>query len=309
MKKFLQYTFLIFFLGIWAVVLVKKESVRDFVQSELKINQPCSKPVKYSIGSIDLKFNVSGEEVKAEAIKAEEIWDNSVNKNLLEYDPNSQFKINLIYDQRQEMTDKSEELSSKLDQLESEQDLITSEYNKLSGSLKKRTDNYKKDVADYQNRIKYFNKEVSYWNSQGGAPQDKYDKLKKEEKDLKSTADSLEEEKKVINNLILKSNSLATEENKIVGNYNSNINTYKSKYGGIREFEKGIFNGEAINIYEFQEMNDLELTLIHEFGHALGLDHTQNPQSIMYPMIGEQNMDNPALTSDDIAELKNVCKI
>lgn len=309
MKKFFQIIFLIFILGVWAVVLARKEAVRDFIQNDLGINKPCSEPLKYSIGSIDPRFNISEEELKLAAVKAESIWDNSINKNLLEYDPASQFKINLIYDQRQEMTDKSKALSSELSQLESERDLIASEYNKLSASLKKRIDNYEEDVKDYKNKLEDFNDEIKYWNNRGGMTQDKYDELKKEERGLKEEYEKLKKEKKAINDLISKTKNLAARENKIVSNYNSNINTYRSKYGGSREFEKGIFSEEAIDIYEFQGKEDLELTLIHELGHYLGIGHTQDPQSIMYPMIEEQNMDNPVLAEEDLRELKNICKL
>jgi hypothetical protein len=309
MKKFVQIIFLIFLVVIFWLVLANRKSVREFVQNDIGFNRLCSKPVKYSIGSVDSKFNISESELQAEAVKAEKIWDSSVGKNLLEYDPNATLKINLVYDGRQEMTDETNKLDSKLEQLKSQHDLVISQYSQLKGDLKKRADAYNKSLKEYQDRVKNFNKGVSFWDSQGGAPQDEYDKLKKEEKNLKALFDNLEKERNDLNVLIAKSNNLAAKENNIVNNYNNSVNTYQNKYGGTREFEKGIFNGETINIYEFREINDLELTLIHEFGHALGLDHTQNPQSIMYPTIGEQNIDNPALTTEDLVELKNVCKI
>ena len=309
MKKFFQIIFLVFFLGVWAVVLINKESVRNFVQEELGINQSCSKPLRYSIGDIDPKFNISPDELKNEALKAEDVWEKAAGKNLFQYDASAPFKINLIYDERQEMISEQDNLNRKLEELKSRRDLISSQYDKLNASLKSRIDTYRKSVTDYEKSINDFNDEVDYWNKKGGAPGDVYNKLKKEEKDIKSQLTELEDEKKAINNLIAKSNNLAASENAIVSSYNASVNTYQNKYGGAREFEKGIFDGEAINIYEFQERNDLEMTLIHELGHYLGLDHTRDPQSIMYPMIGEQNMDSPALAEEDLNELKNVCKL
>ena len=39
-----------------------------------------------------------------------------------------------------------------------------------------------------------------------------------------------------------------------------------------RLFHKGHFNGKQIFIYEFSSVDELRLTLAHEFGHALGLN-------------------------------------
>ena len=63
---------------------------------------------------------------------------------------------------------------------------------------------------------------------------------------------------------------------------------------------KGQFDGKQIFIYEFSSLDDLRLTLAHEFGHALGLKHTQDPKSLMYPRIKEQDAKDFQLTNTDL---------
>lgn len=67
-----------------------------------------------------------------------------------------------------------------------------------------------------------------------------------------------------------------------------------------RLFHKGHFNGKQIFIYEFSSLDDLRLTLAHEFGHALGLKHTKDPKSLMYPRIKEQDAKNFQLADVDL---------
>ncbi len=63
---------------------------------------------------------------------------------------------------------------------------------------------------------------------------------------------------------------------------------------------KGQFDGKQIFIYEFSSIDDLRLTLAHEFGHALGLKHTRDPKSLMYPRIKDQDAKDFQLTDTDL---------
>lgn len=45
-----------------------------------------------------------------------------------------------------------------------------------------------------------------------------------------------------------------------------------------------------------------DVVVLHEFGHALGLDHSTNPQSIMYPITQAKQQ----MTAADIAALKSI---
>jgi predicted Zn-dependent protease len=40
---------------------------------------------------------------------------------------------------------------------------------------------------------------------------------------------------------------------------------------------------EIVTFTDSEKGNNLEAIAVHEFGHALGLSHTQNQKSIMYP--------------------------
>ncbi|HAI54618.1 MAG TPA: peptidase, partial [Acinetobacter nosocomialis] len=69
---------------------------------------------------------------------------------------------------------------------------------------------------------------------------------------------------------------------------------------GPETFHKGLFSHNQIQIYGFSSFDDLRLTLAHEFGHALGLKHTTDPKSLMYPRLKEQDIHNFKLTHSDL---------
>lgn len=270
---------------------------------------PCQSPIKYSIGRIDPQFGVSRENFVKISSLAEVIWEDPTEKNLFEYDPQSQFKINLIYDQRQEQTIESKKIEEELNQLESVQKKITVQYNSLQSEYQKKKSQYEKDLKEYQDKVEKFNKEVAYWNKKGGAPKDEYEDLKDMEEKLEKMRKNLEKERQEVNLLAQKTNKLVGQEEKIVDSYNSSLKTYNNTFGETQEFEKGVFDGKEINVYQFKELSDLRLTLTHELGHYLGMDHTQNSLSIMYYLMGDQDLENPIPTKEDMNELNKVCKI
>jgi hypothetical protein len=311
MKKFFQYLILIILISFSGIILTNKESFReDFQQiKRTYIDKPCAKPIKYSVGTIDLGFSISESDFKNTINQAEEIWDDPMGRKLFQYDPNAEFKINLIYDERQQATQESKSMENQLNNLQATHDQLAKEYDSASAASKKKIDDYNKAVADYKEQLDKYNKEVAYWNSQGGAPADEFDKLKKEKKDLDSAYNDLEKRRKSINALISDANALAQKSNQVAQNYNSNLNTYKNKFGESREFDKGIYDGSSINIYQFNDQSDLRLALAHEMGHALGIDHLSQPESIMYYMMGEQDLDNPKVSDEDLNALKQICKL
>ncbi|MFZ5982098.1 MAG: matrixin family metalloprotease [Patescibacteria group bacterium] len=296
----------------WVAIFIKTNEVKDqadFVyKAKSRILGPCSVPLKYSIGQVDSRFGISPEEFQAEVKKAEIVWENATGKNLFEYDEKADFKINLIFDERQLRTLELRKLEGNLENIQSAQEGIKDSYKKLVAEYDKKVKEYDAEVSQYEKDAKEYEREVDYWNEKGGAPEDEFRELKEDLRNLKDTERALEEARKEINALVSRINKLSGEEKKIVEGYNQQIETYKSRFGEAREFDQGLFTGESITIYQFNEKSDLELVLAHEMGHYVGIDHLNDPKSVMYYLIGEQDLENIAPTADDLQAVSDICK-
>jgi hypothetical protein len=317
MKKVVQYLFIIILFSFWGILLTNKEQFRGVIQDRLPakvrtyagINSPCAKPLEFSIGEIDPRFDISKADLLALSKEAESLWDQAAGKPMFQYDPEAAFKINLVYDDRQASIDEADQLGEQLKNLESSHENLEGQYGSLSLKYKQQLGEYYRAVANYRARLEKYNADVKYWNAKGGAQPDVYHDLKKEKIGLESDFKKLDKMRLDLNSLIGKTNDVASKDSQVVDSYNSNVKSYQNKYGDSREFEKGVYDGKAINIYQFNEAADLRLTLIHEMGHALGIDHQNDPRDIMYYLMKDQDMDNPKLTGNDIAALKSICKI
>jgi predicted Zn-dependent protease len=61
---------------------------------------------------------------------------------------------------------------------------------------------------------------------------------------------------------------------------------------------------QTITIYKYDSSNRLVRVIAHEFGHALGLNHNDNTEAIMYRLI---QSDSTRLTPADVTALKTRC--
>ena len=283
------------------------KEVAQKVESSLGSSSKCSEPIRYAIGAVDPRFGIDRDTLKADMLKAEAIWEKATRTDILLYDENSDFKVNLVFDDRQKATLKSKELEGKLNDVQSLQKGISKDYDALSSQYDKKKSQYESEVKKYQGLADEYEKQVAYWNAKGGAPEADYQKLQQQKKDADALADSLEKQRQDLNDAMSRMNALAKKEKSVISGYNKEVATYESRYGGDQAFDQGVYTGKEIDVYQFSETGDLVLVLAHEFGHALGMDHVENPKSIMYYLMAKQDIDHPAPSAEDLAALKNRC--
>jgi prefoldin subunit 5 len=271
------------------------------------IKNPCSVPKTFSVVSVDPRFGISTGTVALYAEEGALTWNKAYPSNplLLYATTSGDIKIRLVYDERQRTTLQNEilkqtitEEKNELDDLKQTIESLRAEHSRLETAIAAKT-------AAYTTHLSKHNTEVAYWNSQNGAPAATYQRLQRD-------AASLETERASLNASINRYNQLSTRiqaygrsHNQVVETINTKINTLNGT--ALREFEEGTYdpNTHEIVIYEYANAIALRRVLLHELGHARGLDHVTDKDAIMYSINQGKNL---TLADADKEELARICK-
>lgn len=269
---------------------------------------PCQEPIEYRLGTIDPRFKLSNEEVLNDIAKAADLWGTAQGKPLFVYDPEGALAINLIYDTRQQATQKAAKLSGVIDETGRVAESVKAQYSSLQNSYNTATAEYEKQVTAFNEAQSTYNERVEYWNAKGGAPPPEYAKLSTQKKALTQQLNAVEVKRQELNRLADETNALIDKYNLLVGRINTNVDAINNNGLVGTEFEEGVYvsdaSGERIDIYEFESKTAFLRVLAHELGHALGLDHVQGADSIMNPVNRGEEF---ALTEKDLAALAEIC--
>lgn len=291
------------------LLMIRRGQIIQFIQKN--IEKACEEPVSYSIGEFDDRFSITREGFVSYLKQAEDVWEKPVDRDLLIYDPNSKLKINLIYDYRQSATDKLKSIGLVINDDKETYDTLKTRYDSLSTTYKNKKVAVQVSAKDIEQTKQDLEVEIEYWNARGGAPEEEYKKLEAKRAELNGKINALNIETDRLNDMADTINSLATVINQLIDGLNLNVSKYNDTGATTgEEFNEGEYvrdaSGERIDIYQFDSNNKLLRVLAHEFGHALSLDHVDDPKAIMYKLNQSTNQ-NP--TAADIAELKSACNL
>ncbi len=266
----------------------------------------CDTPVYYALGTIDERFALTPDAARAAITDAESLWEDATSENLFTYDAGADFKINFVFDARQETAVKEAQMRSVLDLKEGASADLKEAYQDMVSKYEVLKKKYEARVALYEKHLAAYNADVERWNTKGGAPQEVYTELNERQKSLQVEMQSLNKTAKDLNALVEGINKISTQGTEAVEDYNKDVAWYNDMFGHGEEFAQGEYLGDRINIYQYDDVPELKRVLAHELGHALSLDHVAGATSIMHYLMEGKNADF-ALSTDDVAEYKRVC--
>jgi predicted Zn-dependent protease len=308
MNKFFSYIFLLVAV---AAAFFYRDAIKNVVAQSINYYFPCKTTITYSIGTFDTEFGLSKTDFLSALSDAEAIWEKPIGKNLFQYKENGSMKVNLIYDTRQETTQQLNQMGIMVENNKASYDSLKTKYDSLLSSYNAQKTSFTSRVSAYEAKRKAYEAEVTTVNKKGGGDKATVTRLNTEKDALNTEGKALNQEQQDLNTAINNINAVASALNDLAKTLNIGVkqyNTIGENLGG--EFDEGIYKsdstGREIDIYQFDNQTKLVRVLAHELGHALGLDHLDDPKAIMYRL---NNGVNEKLTTADLVALKNLCGI
>ena len=275
----------------------------------LRTTKVCDDPISYRIGQVDERFGITREEFAVAVNMAAAMWSKPLAREIFREDAKGAIEVNLVYDYRQEATDKLKKLNYNIDKTKTSYEDLKSSFQNLKSEYEQKKTILEGKFNSYDSRINTFNKDVEYWNRRGGVPDNIRRRLEKEKDelgslrtDLQNKQDDLKRLAETINSMVIVINEIATNINLDLVNYQNTGETLGSEFcEGFYEYKNG---KQSITIYQFDNDCRLVRVLAHEFGHALRLNHSADPKAVMYRLIQSDTIE---LSPDDIAAVKARC--
>lgn len=278
-------------------------------------DMPCKKPIPYRLGTFNPEFGISEDFFLKAIADAERVWEKPFKRELFSYAPENTtknvLKINLTYDYRQQVTEKLATLGANMKTSKASYEDLQSRFLSLKNKYAIMKSEFDLQITIFNQKQQALEEKIKFWNAKGGAPSKEFNKIENERLALETEAKELQGREREINVLADEINLLVVDLKDMATSLNLSVSRYNTTVGVERgeTFEEGTYQSDGqkreIDVFEFSNRGKLVRLLTHEFGHALNIEHLDDPKAIMYSL---NEGTNAVLSDADLTALETICR-
>jgi uncharacterized coiled-coil DUF342 family protein len=268
------------------------------------------KILRYRIDSVDTRFTLSRKDISDIVHQAVFLWEKAVGHTIFKEDPQGDIRIDFVYDKRQAVTDSLKIISEDIDDAKSSYNKLMSRYDDILVVVEKKKGAYISDNNSYLTALNDYQAEIDAANNKAFVSRDDFQRFQKKKHCLDLQLIALQVKRSDLQKTVDELNDMVGVIGKIASNHNSQIINYKNTRKDLSgEFDAGryemnIYGEKNITIFHVKDREKLVRALAHELGHAQGLKHSKNPDSIMYYL---NRSDSIRLLPEDILAMQARC--
>jgi hypothetical protein len=258
---------------------------------------------------VDPEFKLDELTLTSAVQRAAEEWNYTTGHTWFRLSNSDGIPVNLLFDGRQENIEERKLLQQDLDTEAARLRAKTTETIEAGLAVERVKSSWSREKADYDARVSSHNDEVKRLEGGEYVEQNIRERLEQEERELLVLQRRLKESASQLNQAIQSHNDTVEEVRRGEEDRIARIRAVRERYPSRKineaEHRTGPFVNE-INVYAFTDEDNLHVVLLHEMGHAIGLEHSNVPEAVM-AAVHQSGISSYRLAPADIAAARTVC--
>lgn len=238
--------------------------------------QLCRAPIGWRLAALDPAFRLSESQALELISEAAEQWNKLSGQQLFVHDPEQGFPIVFQFDERQQQVAQRLLLRRNVQRYDEHLAVLQDQYQRQLAVVQQQNSRLQQLQQEYQQQLERLQAQGARQLPAG--VQQQWRIIEEEQRVFLAQVEALKAEEQRLQQMITQRNSLLPEQQQ--------QGTHEL---GVMQVREG---GRQMMIFAFAGRQDLLVTLQHEFGHALGLPHSDDPNAVMHALLhsGQQGL-------------------